>query len=101
MIFVKVVKKEENKTTQEILDLKGNDAIYISDNDYNGYLGFKLTQEDFVSLFSKKKIECRVKYESQQTAKEREIEEKLQKIKEWEAEQERRNSKFPMCLLRK
>ncbi len=43
-------------------------------------------EHDFVSLFSKKKIECRVKYESQHTAKEREIEEKLQKIKEWEAE---------------
>ena len=55
MIFVKVVKKEENKTTQEILDLKGNDAIYISDNDYNGYLGFKLTQEDLYLFLVKRK----------------------------------------------
>ncbi len=94
MVFVKIVKKEDNKITQETLDLRENDAIYISDNDYPNYWGFKLTQEDFVSLFSRKKAESRAKYEAQQTAKEREIEEKLQKIKEWEAEQERRNSKF-------
>ncbi len=101
MVFVKIVKKEDNKITQETLDLRENDAIYISDNDYPNDWGFKLTQEDFVSLFSRKKAESRAKYEAQQTAKEREIEEKLQKIKEWETEQERRNSKFPMCLLKK
>ncbi|GFI46821.1 hypothetical protein IMSAGC019_02141 [Lachnospiraceae bacterium] len=101
MVFVKIVKKEGNKTTQETLDLKGNGAIYISDNDYSGYWGFKLAQEDFVSLFNRKKAECSAKYEAQQTAKEREVEEKLQKIKEWGAGQERRNSKFPMCLLEK
>jgi len=100
MVFVKIVKKEDNKITQETLDLRENDAIYISDNDYPNDWGFKLTQEDFVSLFSRKKAESRAKYEAQQTAKEREIEEKLQKIKEWEAEQERRNSKSPLIFRR-
>ena len=101
MVFVKLVKKEGNKTIRETLDLKGNDAIYISDNDYDGYLGYKLAQEDFIPLFSRKKAESKARYEARQAAKEKEVEEKLQKIKEWEAEQERRNSKFSMCLLRK
>ncbi|NBI89618.1 hypothetical protein D3Z45_03215 [Lachnospiraceae bacterium] len=79
MVFVKIVKKEGNKTTQETLDLKGNDAIYISDNDYNGYLGFKLTQEDLIFLFSRKKAQGKVRIEAQKTAQEKQIEEKLQK----------------------
>lgn len=102
MVFIKIVKEEGNKTIKETLDLRGNDKIYISDNDYpNWYLGFELTQEDFISLFSRKKAECKTRCEARQTAREKEIEEKLQKITEWEAEQERRHNKFPMCLLRK
>lgn len=77
MIFVNVIKEEGNTTTMETLDLMRGDAIHISE--HYGWTGYKLTQEDFVSLLNRKKAENKAKFEAQQAVKEKEIKEKLQK----------------------
>lgn len=95
MVYVRIVRNDGNKSICEELNLghgcqigKGIDHVVVSSDWNNTDRGYRVTQEDFESLFLRKHNEVMKQIEARKSAQQKETEKQLEEMKQWKAETE-------------
>lgn len=95
MVFVRIIRDDGNKLTCDELNLyhgccigKGIDRVVVSNDCSNSDKGYRVTQEDFESLFRQKHNEAMKEIESRKSTQQKETEKQLEEMKRWKAETE-------------
>lgn len=107
MVYVKLVRERFEKTC-EILNMRAGvargeiaDKILLSGNPYSNGGGHRITQEDLEYLYQRKKREEEEGTEKRKTARQKELDKKLNELTVLQEEKKKSDKWFPRYIIKK